>query len=606
MTGTSSGPEPRWTPAATLESIKPGGVKLLRVGREQVALFRLMDGRIFAVDNRCPHEGYPLSQGAVNGEVLTCTWHNYKFDLKDGACLLGDEAVRAYAVRVVDGVVEVDLSPPDPSAVVPKLWRSLEEGLRDNEVGRMARDVARLLQSGVDPVAVAAFGARWDATVSEYGTTHGLPVAADTVAVLGRFPGMSATLPLVQALEIAARPHIRRPPRPSPEPTDPGEDPVAAGARLRALVEAEELEPAEALLRGAIAKGWGREVIEPWLYRLCADHKLDFGHALIYQVKVFDLLEAAGWEHADLLLRAHLASIALGTREDLLPPWAGTRKRLSIVAPELPALLAMPRVAGPGWANATDEGPRALYASLLDGGPAGAFSALRDALRQGAPLDRIADALVLAASARMMRFDLRIEATVDNQNSWLDVTHLLTFSSAARTALRRYHEPDVLKLLFQAAHFIERAGALDGPVNKAPLRSGAAVDDVLAAIAAGDVDGAVGATAGVLESGGREALYDALIRLSFDDPSVRAIFVAHVLKTTVAAFAELEATGSALPVLALVRFLAAPKRERRVTRAVHDALQLVVEGKIPRDLTASSGGHRAEGTAQESRLADDF
>src|SRR6516164_6182347 len=71
----------------------------------QVALF-LVGERVFAVDNRCPHEGYPLAEGKVDGAcVLTCNWHNWKFRLEDGECLLGGDHVRAYPAKVEDGHV---------------------------------------------------------------------------------------------------------------------------------------------------------------------------------------------------------------------------------------------------------------------------------------------------------------------------------------------------------------------------------------------------------------------------------------------------------------------------------------------------------------------
>ena len=98
-----------------------------------------------AVDNLCPHEGYPLAEGYVQGCVLTCAWHNYKFDLRDGACVMGEEAVRAYPVRVKAGVVHVDMAEPDPSTAIPGLWSSLDVGLTDYRMGRVARDAVRLL-----------------------------------------------------------------------------------------------------------------------------------------------------------------------------------------------------------------------------------------------------------------------------------------------------------------------------------------------------------------------------------------------------------------------------------------------------------------------------
>jgi len=79
-----------WTRVGALESMKPGSTRLVKSGRLQAAVFRLEDGSLHAVDNRCPHEGYPLVQGDVDGCTLTCLWHNYKFDLRDGRCIKGD------------------------------------------------------------------------------------------------------------------------------------------------------------------------------------------------------------------------------------------------------------------------------------------------------------------------------------------------------------------------------------------------------------------------------------------------------------------------------------------------------------------------------------
>lgn len=594
MAGTSSGPEARWTPASTLADLKPGSTRLLRVGHDQVALFRLSDGRVFAVDNRCPHEGYPLVQGAVSGQTLTCVWHNFKFDLKDGACLLGDEAVRSYPVRVIEDQVEVDLRPPDQGKLIARLWSSLAVGLEGAEVGRMARDTARLIEAGVDPVQIAATAARWDALHAEYGTTHALPVAADVASLARhRLPGQQATLPLVQLLEITARPSIRQPERAIPAPVDPGEDPVAAGLRLQALVEAEDAAGAEALMRGALAKGWGRQTVEPWLLRLCADHFLDFGHALIYSVKVMDLLELAGWEHADPLLSTLVYSVTLGTREDLLPPWAGTRRRLEIVSGELPRWAARPREAGPGWTGATDSGPRTLRDAILDGSPADAFNAVRDALRDGAPLDRICDGLVLAASERILRFDPAIARAKENQNDWLDVSHLLTFASAVRHALTRCDDPSLLRLLFQSAHFTQRAGALDGPRQTWKPAAEADLSDLGRAVEAKDPARALSVAAALLERhGGPEPLVGTLLAFALDDPAVRGIVVAHVLKTLMVALDETGRLGDPSPLLATLRFAASPQRERRVARVVHEAIELVVHGRIPRDLTASGGAQR--------------
>ena len=70
---------------------------------------------VFACANRCPHEGYPLSEGSLaDGCVLTCNWHNWKFDLGSGATLVGGDQLPRYPVRLEAGRVWVDITPPDP------------------------------------------------------------------------------------------------------------------------------------------------------------------------------------------------------------------------------------------------------------------------------------------------------------------------------------------------------------------------------------------------------------------------------------------------------------------------------------------------------------
>jgi len=78
---------------AHVSEIPVDGGKVIKRRGKQVALVRVDDERVFAIDNRCPHEGYPLVEGTVKDCVLTCDWHNWKFDLRSGACLRGGEDV---------------------------------------------------------------------------------------------------------------------------------------------------------------------------------------------------------------------------------------------------------------------------------------------------------------------------------------------------------------------------------------------------------------------------------------------------------------------------------------------------------------------------------
>lgn len=89
----------RWEKATTSSQLEDGAV-LFKHPPKQIALFKAGD-RVYAVDNRCPHEGYPLKEGTLDGDrVLTCKWHNWKFRLSDGRCLLGGDGAECFILAL--------------------------------------------------------------------------------------------------------------------------------------------------------------------------------------------------------------------------------------------------------------------------------------------------------------------------------------------------------------------------------------------------------------------------------------------------------------------------------------------------------------------------
>ena len=91
-----------WKKAASVAQLDSGPA-VFHHSPKQIALFKA-GGQVYAVDNRCPHEGYPLAQGHVDDNcVLTCNWHNWKFRLQDGKCILGGDHVRGYPVKNENG-----------------------------------------------------------------------------------------------------------------------------------------------------------------------------------------------------------------------------------------------------------------------------------------------------------------------------------------------------------------------------------------------------------------------------------------------------------------------------------------------------------------------
>ena len=117
--------------AGTLDEIRLKGRTLVSGGPVPIVVFH-SDGNLHAVDNRCPHMGFPLHRGTVEDGILTCHWHHARFDLKSGCTfdLFADDAT-VYPVEVRDGRVYIDVSAP-PRDPVESGLRRLEEGMDQN------------------------------------------------------------------------------------------------------------------------------------------------------------------------------------------------------------------------------------------------------------------------------------------------------------------------------------------------------------------------------------------------------------------------------------------------------------------------------------------
>ncbi|MFN4154083.1 MAG: nitrite reductase small subunit NirD [Paracoccaceae bacterium] len=96
---------------AALEDIPRQGARLVKTALGCVAVFRTADDQVFALEDRCPHKGGPLSEGIVHGSSVTCPLHAWVFDLNTGQAQGADDgAVQTFAVRVEAGRVLLDAS----------------------------------------------------------------------------------------------------------------------------------------------------------------------------------------------------------------------------------------------------------------------------------------------------------------------------------------------------------------------------------------------------------------------------------------------------------------------------------------------------------------
>lgn len=96
---------------AALDDIPPQGARVVRTPHGCVAVFRTADDRVFALDDRCPHKGGPLSQGIVFGKQVACPLHNWQIDLQSGEALAPDVGcAHRHEARVENGRVQLSLN----------------------------------------------------------------------------------------------------------------------------------------------------------------------------------------------------------------------------------------------------------------------------------------------------------------------------------------------------------------------------------------------------------------------------------------------------------------------------------------------------------------
>jgi nitrite reductase/ring-hydroxylating ferredoxin subunit len=94
---------------ADLGELAPGSCRIVNPGGRDLALFNV-DGNIFCLDNTCLHRGGPLGEGDLDGEIVTCPWHGWQYNVRTGELLI-DPSVKigTYPVRVEGNEIQVEV-----------------------------------------------------------------------------------------------------------------------------------------------------------------------------------------------------------------------------------------------------------------------------------------------------------------------------------------------------------------------------------------------------------------------------------------------------------------------------------------------------------------
>src|SRR5438552_2319943 len=304
-----------WTRAVEFDRLQPSRPIAVKLRGKHVALF-LHQGQIFASNNRCPHEGYPLVEGALDADcVLTCNWHNWKFALKTGATLYGGDNLRIYPVKVEDGAVWLDIRDPPAAERIERALEHLELAMAEFDTARIARELARLGKAGAEPELALVRVIQGTHARLRDGMTHAYAAAEAWLRLRDSLAGETLRLACaVEALVYIAFDTLR-------ERTHPftAESVAWNAGDFAAAIEAQDEDRAAALLNGALAQGLHFADLEPALAAATLAHYNDFGHTLIYLMHVRRLIERLGTEVEKPLLLAWLRSLIYATREDLLP-----------------------------------------------------------------------------------------------------------------------------------------------------------------------------------------------------------------------------------------------------------------------------------------------
>jgi nitrite reductase/ring-hydroxylating ferredoxin subunit len=430
--------------AASLAELAETGRKVVKIAGRQVVLFATADG-VRATNNRCPHEGYPLAEGSLTEDcVLTCNWHNWKFDLKSGQTLVGGDLLRSYPVEVRDGDIFLDLSDPPREARLARAWAAFEEAFREHDYTRMAREIGRLRKVGAGSSEIAARALEWSADRLEFGSTHAQAVAADWLALHDSEPDGSehALACLLELVGHFSWDTLREDRYPYPE----GMRPWDADA-LVAAIEAEDEPAAIALVRGFLEEGRPYAELEHALARAALAHYQDYGHSLIYVYKTGQLAARLGAH--EWLLFPLVRSLVYATREDLIPEFRayGAALQRWLTSGLDPAT---------GAPTPLFPGPEAFHGATVD--RALALCLERDG-HDPAVRNALFDELLEASAWAMLHFDERWAARTDlpvsKNTGWLDFTHALTFANAVHRLAARY--PDLWPAgLLQMACFVGR------------------------------------------------------------------------------------------------------------------------------------------------------
>ena len=448
--------------AGNVEDVRRSGCTVITGAGHTIAVFAKDDG-FAAVDNRCPHMGFPLDRGTVKNGILTCHWHHARFDLASGGTFdpFADD-VRSFPITVIDGIVWVDPQPPERDPV--ERWsKRLEEGMEDNIRLVIAKSVLGLNSSNADYRTPLTIGAIFGTTYSNEGWGPALSMMTCTANFLHHLRPEDQPLALYQGLRQVASECAGRPPRFIVEPLPTGETrPEVFKQWFRDFIEVRDTDGAERVLRTAIDLGLPQSEIHDIVFAAATDRiYIDAGHVIDFCNKAFELLDHIGWEHAGQVLTSLVHGMATARRSEELNSWRNPIDLVSMAwdaRNQLPQLWNDAASSRGDWVDEYD-----LPETILGDDPYATIAAISSAIRNGARAEELGGKVAYAAFLRMARFH-----TSNEFGDWDTVHNTLTAANALHQALKRGPSIELLRAVYDTAMSIYLDRFLNMPQQRIP------------------------------------------------------------------------------------------------------------------------------------------
>jgi nitrite reductase/ring-hydroxylating ferredoxin subunit len=562
---------------ASLSELRAAGRLVVRADRHTICLFADGD-QVHAVDNRCPHMGFPLHRGTVCDGILTCHWHHARFDLATGGTFdqFADE-LRRFAVTVAGDDVLIDAGPVAAAAAHQR--KRLQDGLERDISLVIAKATITLLEA--DPSGVEVFRAGLDFGVARRGGGwfRGLTTLTCLMNLLPRIEPAERAPALYHGLADVAADSAAEPPR---FPLDPLPGPPPAQERLAAwfrdFVEVRDAEGAERALVSAIRGGARPAAVADMLFAAATDHRyLDGGHTLDFVNKALEALDTAGWERAEAVLASLPAQLAGAERMEEANSW---RNPIDLVALLEAAFAELPRALADSAGGGRRFDRPALVETILEDEPAAIVEAVLAAVRAGAGAGELGSAVSFAAARRIARFP-----TSNEFGDWDTALHTFTFANAVEQGLRRSPSPALLRGVLDGAISVHLDRFLNVPAARLPAGDPDADPAALLGELPGvldrrqQVDEAAAIVASFIASGGRQrdliqALGAALVRENRNFHTIQCVEAAVRQHQLLA-----ETPEATLPLIAAARYLAAHSTTTRSQRQTFDIARRLHRGE---------------------------